>query len=89
MCVDAVMPLGGGSQMPRGRMCRSEPPDVGAEMLTCVLYNSSACSQPLCNLSSPVSLNWNSTSLYFTHLDTPECVQTVENEGKYISGHSN
>lgn len=56
MCVDAVMPLGGGSQMPRGRMCRSEPPGVGAEMLTCVLYNSSACSQPLCNLSSPAAV---------------------------------
>lgn len=64
---------------------------VGAKMQTCVFYNSSACSQPLCNLSSHAccSLKQYSTSLYFTHLDTPECVRTVENEGKFISGHSN
>lgn len=74
--------------MPRGRMCRSELPDMDAEMQSCVLYNSSACSQPLCNLSSHAccSLNQDSTSLYSTHF---ECAWTVENEGNCISGHSN
>lgn len=56
VCVDAVMPRDGGNQIPRGRVCRSELPDVGAEMPTCVLYNGSACSQPLCNLSSPAAV---------------------------------
>lgn len=93
MCVDAIMPLEtrGGNQSPPGAGGAVVGANVGAKMRTCVLYNSSACSQPLCNLSSHVccSLNRDSTSLYFTHLDTPECVWTVENEGKYISGHSN